>query len=344
LQEAQLISTPCRIEGLRAIVSICALENESACADIYGNLWVLRQGLNQIQTQNPIKSVHSAVDRIMILDTQGISWSISFNTYGYWNTPQEHWTQSVAPKQELEDVTAIASGKEHFILIDSKGFAYGWGMNNKKQLGLWKRRVIITQMERGPNHGIFGSTSKREIPTRIRSLNKIVLIACGFYHSFFVTTENVLFACGQNDFGQLGVGHKEECCVPEIVQLDCGHITKIFASESYSIVVDEEASWLAGRDTYNFLGKNGNIFSEVPVISERFTKMEEFSKISQFACSDTFGILKEEGHADFLVFGENDKGQLGLGHTNLIGLAAVQSSASILADAPAIRRKKSARK
>jgi alpha-tubulin suppressor-like RCC1 family protein len=39
-------------------------------------------------------------------------------------------------------------------------------------------------------------------------------IFCGNYHSFYINEKDQVFAWGMNNHGQLGIGHKENTCVP----------------------------------------------------------------------------------------------------------------------------------
>lgn len=78
---------------------------------------------------------------------------------------------------------------------------YSWGDNNFGQLGHPQGKII-------------------ETPTKIDALEDVNISAidCGFCHTFFVTEEGQVFACGINENGELGIDNREGFVdIPQLV-------------------------------------------------------------------------------------------------------------------------------
>jgi len=79
---------------------------------------------------------------------------------------------------------------------------YGWGLNDKGQLGCES-----------------GEEEKFTTPTEIMSLSKLnpVQLVAGSKCTFAVTSDGKVFACGEAYNGRLGIGHSSNTCVPRQV-------------------------------------------------------------------------------------------------------------------------------
>ncbi|KAL5290609.1 RPGR family protein [Megaselia abdita] len=75
-----------------------------------------------------------------------------------------------------EDFVNIVAGSEHFVLLTSKGRAFGWGSNTKLQLGV--------------------NDKKLPEPVEIRLGDPIKLATCGPNSTLFLTTTNKLYITG----------------------------------------------------------------------------------------------------------------------------------------------------
>ncbi|CCW60428.1 unnamed protein product [Phytomonas sp. EM1] len=122
------------------------------------------------------------------------------------------------------EVLRIHCGGYHTIVITTTG-VYGWGMNDCGQLGLGRGvgtdaegtffghptrlkffdGMIWNSKHQEESHEEAGSMVKKESGEQ----EYIVQIACGALHSMALTNR-ALYACGKNEFGQLGLGHDEE--------------------------------------------------------------------------------------------------------------------------------------
>ena len=89
-----------------------------------------------------------------------------------------------------EKVVFVAAGKYHTVAVTAGGRLYTWGSGEHGQLG----------------HGDFDD---RLVPTLVGAGafegSAVVMAACGSFHTLVVTRDGALWACGQGEYGQLGL-------------------------------------------------------------------------------------------------------------------------------------------
>lgn len=107
-----------------------------------------------------------------------------------------------APVQvgKLHDVTAISAGIAHGLALRSDGTVWSWGNNDHGQLG--------TQTE----------TSFSSMPIQVPGLSDIVVVTAGRYYSLAVNKDGEVWAWGENEVGQLGIGNIEPSFIPVKVE------------------------------------------------------------------------------------------------------------------------------
>ena len=98
-------------------------------------------------------------------------------------------------------IVKLAAGKHHVLALDSKGYVYSWGKNDKGQLG-----------HRLDDQGVC------EIPQKISTLSDIVQIYTGEYMSFAVDSPGEIWAWGLNKNNCLLTNQPEMGLVNTIVE------------------------------------------------------------------------------------------------------------------------------
>lgn len=185
-----------------------------------------------------------------------------------------------------------AAGLQHSVAV-LHGIAYSWGAASSGQLGR-------------------GSPAERfhSVPTQILLPSQVVMVACGGDHSLLVTESGAVWAFGRNSEGQLGTGNHRDAArptampVPPATQAACG------ADHSIVLAADG-AVWSCGRGKEGQLGlcsKQAPERSLWPVQAAGLPK-----SVSQVACGADHSVVLDDIGRVF-SFGENSKGQLGLGH------------------------------
>ena len=84
-------------------------------------------------------------------------------------------------------IVSISCGDSYSMAVTADGEVYGWGLNAVGQLGI-------------ENH------KNKAQPCKITKLTGIVIekVACGFFHTLALSNTGILYAWGDNYFGQLG--------------------------------------------------------------------------------------------------------------------------------------------
>ena len=86
----------------------------------------------------------------------------------------------------------VAAGPYHSLAIDVQGRIWAWGNNWYGQLGL--------------GDSGYGTNRTQPVQVSIPSSSKAIAVAAGSYHSLAVLSDRTLWAWGNNDYGQLGLG------------------------------------------------------------------------------------------------------------------------------------------
>lgn len=103
-----------------------------------------------------------------------------------------------------------------------RGEVYGWGYNDKYQLGLRHRY-------------------NQERPQLIKSLlhEKIIQVACGQQHSLALTNDGKVYSWGLGVFGQLGHSRLSDEASPTLIQhLEGYRIVQVACGAHHSLVRD----------------------------------------------------------------------------------------------------------
>ena len=208
---------------------------------------------------------------------------------------------------ELEGskVLKVAAGYRHTMCVTEDGSVFAFGYNRKGQLGV-------------------GDTENRLVPTLLRGEleNKSVLqVAAGFGHTIFVTADGLVFACGHNGSGHLGVGDTEDRLVPTLVT---GHLqgkaaVYVSAGDSHTLCITADGSLFAwGFNCYGQLGVGDTEDRQVPTLVTALQGKQVLHVVAgqyHTICATTDGSVSTWGNG-----GDNDSdsdfegGPLGLGH------------------------------
>lgn len=185
---------------------------------------------------------------------------------------------------------SVAAGLQHSVCVQ-EGIAHSWGSADSGQLG------------RGtPAERFHPSPTPVHLPVLVH------MVACGGDHSVVVTSCGTVWSFGRNSDGQLGIGSDRDAsrpvkmAVPAAAQVACG--------ADHSLVLSLQGEiWASGRGSEGQLGMSldGEGRTLVPLCSV------SSPKAAFVACGADHSLF-----IDFLgcafAFGENSKGQLGLGH------------------------------
>src|SRR5579871_1184088 len=134
-----------------------------------------------------VKSISCGYNHTLALDANGNVWAWGSNNHGQLGTGDT--ANRDKPVVVLDAVRAIAAGGFHSLALRADGTVWAWGSNTDGQLGT-------------------GDTTDRHSPTQMSGSDNagIKAIACGLNHSLILCENSLLYGCGFNADGELGVG------------------------------------------------------------------------------------------------------------------------------------------
>lgn len=148
----------------------------------------------------PVAAVAAGFNFCMAVDTAGRLWGHGRNEKGQLGVNSRgEAVRTFATDSVLNEryfVVGVACGRQHSVAVTADGFVFVTGDNKYGQLGL-------TQADTEP--------LPRRAPNSICQFTKLRLpracvgVACGTFSTMFVLDDGAVFACGNNDFGQLGL-------------------------------------------------------------------------------------------------------------------------------------------
>jgi alpha-tubulin suppressor-like RCC1 family protein len=220
------VTTPTYLPQLRHIVQIAAGDESSFALDKSGTVWAWgRNARGQLALGNmkhqyvptPVPNfgnvahIFAGERNSAFLLQDGSFWMAGENTKGQLCLDWSVDYASSPVMMGLQNVVTMDIGDFHVAAVTVEGDLYMWGDNAYGQLGMGDAAV-----------GQSFNTPQL-IMTGVRS------VALGDYQSFVITNDNSLYAFGRNDFGQLGVGDKEQRNAPVQVLSDVLSVRSGFA-------------------------------------------------------------------------------------------------------------------
>ena len=179
--------------------------------------------------------------------------------------------------------------------ITEDGSLYAWGNNKYGRLGVGS----LTASKNTP--------SKVNLPGKIKELRN-------YFNSFYALMEDgSLYAWGDNEYGQLGVGSNEEqISTPTLVTGITGTIKKLITGSSVYALMEDASLYAWGYNGSGNLGVGDEINRNIP------TKVNLSGKIKELITGLSVYAILEDG--SLYVWGSNYYGQLGVGdevHRNI---------------------------
>lgn len=285
-----------------------------------------------------IKSISCGEEHSGFISHTGHIYTMGSNTDGRLGIGTHTVKQSASPclVEGLMNLNCIkiSCGWGHTIVMTDQGEAYSWGVGEQGALGngssenLWmpnlvniprasaadiacgsRHTAIILQERTGKRYlamcgggeaGQLG-TGKREkelTPIILDLCDDIAQVACGVFHSAFVTSKGNVYTMGGNSFGQLGLGTKKSQSRPEkVVHLENVIITKVQCSNFTAAISDKGHLYVWGS----------GVFGEF-LLPHRWSIREPVNDIS---IGSGFGIAIDTSGSVY-VWGGNSNGELGL--------------------------------
>ncbi|XP_035535912.1 probable E3 ubiquitin-protein ligase HERC6 [Morone saxatilis] len=192
-------------------------------------------------------------------------------------------------------VIQVACGNSHSLALTKGGDVYSWGLNSHGQLGLGKE------------------VSLQNTPLLVCALTGVAVtqISAGATHTLFLTLPGLVYCCGANQSGQLGLNRRDPkgrfnvCMVPALRPLGVSFIS---CGEAHSAVLTKDGKvFTFGEGRHGQLGHNSSADEVRPRLVDGLDGLA--SHISCGRCHTL--VLGTSGQ--LWAFGNGAKGQIGTG-------------------------------
>jgi len=197
--------------------------------------------------------------------------------------------------------TPFAARIGHTALVANKGKLMTWGSNDGGQLG----------------HGNLENMSTPTVVPSLAQKHIIMMVATGYGHTAAVTDWGVLFSWGWGEKGQLGHGALTNHSTPKQVEGFNGQrVVTVSAGQGHTAAVSDVGDlWTWGKNSNGQLG-HGGFRQELSPKQVEITAKGRPVRVICTSCGENFTLaLTSENDANVRSFGNNDKGQLGIGST-----------------------------
>ena len=282
-----------------------------------------------------ITSICSSIDHSVCLDIEGFVYTFGSNKSGQLGNDRLHGhTHEPQKVSSIPRIIQISCGRNFTMCLCESRNLYSFGINTKGQLGLSVRDNCSTPTQitslgdidffecgstfticKTFNEDVFAWGCNQEGQLGVKSENaqfepikcedwpsNIVDIKCGSSHTLVLTSNQEVYSCGSNSYGQLGrvipstskLEKIESLC--EIMRIDCGFF--------HSMCINNNRDFFVFGD--NFYGQLGlqDSKKEVPV---QHPSLSNVIDISSKGCH----TLVKTGTNEIYAFGNNKHSQLG---------------------------------
>ena len=217
-----------------------------------------------------------------MIDEESNPWSFGISQYGQLGLgdrlPRAYSTVSMI--DTLYAIVAVATGGRHSLFLDFDGNVWACGSNEDYRSSL------------SPH--IIGTT----LPERIHSIPTIASISAGNKHSLFLSTDGIVWACGNNELGELGLPDNSFHEAKHLPNLPT--IVKISAGFEHSLFLDSEGSvWVCG----SHVGLNSTFHPSI---------IPDIKPMQSIFAGYNNSMLIDDKNMVWSV-GDNTRGQLGIG-------------------------------
>jgi alpha-tubulin suppressor-like RCC1 family protein len=297
-----------------------------------------------------ISAVEGGRQHTVFITNEGKVYSCGYNYYGQLglgNTIRQTTPQLISTNIGTLTISAIVCGYAHTVFLTNDGKVYSCGYNGQGRLGLGDtsdrsvptlitalNSLTISAIACGSAHTVFltndgkvyscgynfygelglGNKTEQTTPQLITALNSLTIsaIACGREHTVFITNEGKVYSCGDNDYGQLGLGNTSQQTTPQpitalnlltISAIECGIVHTVFLTNDGKV-------YSCGYNLYGQLGLGNKTQQTTPQL---ITALDSLT-ISAIACGSAHTVFITNNNKVYAC-GYNIYGQLGLGNT-----------------------------
>ena len=159
-------------------------------------------------------------EHLLILKNDNTLWGCGNNQYGQLGlrdtTNRNTFTQITT---NANNIKSIYCGYYHTFILENDGTLWGCGSNQFGQLGL-------------------GDTNYRTAFTQVTTnVDNIKSVYCGYERTFILKNDGTLWGCGNNIYGQLGLGDTTNRTIFTQVITNANDIKEIYCGASHTFIL-----------------------------------------------------------------------------------------------------------
>jgi alpha-tubulin suppressor-like RCC1 family protein/formylglycine-generating enzyme required for sulfatase activity len=265
----------------------------------------------------------------LLLADDGSVFSFGSNVYGQLGLGTQT-TAAVATPIDMTDlggrqVTQVAAGTNHSLLLTDDGTVFAFGQNTFGQLGL----------------GTTASLAPVKVPTPIDVTNlggrTITQISAGSSHSLLLADDGSVFAMGSNSSRSLGLGIVAPSGVKtptpiSTIEIGGRKITQVAGGSGYSLLLADDGTVFSFGDNYEGRTGLGLTYAITTVASPIDVTNLGGRKIIQMAAGATHSLLLADDGTVFAMGENTSSGYLGVGSQDQYVPIATQIDTTSLGD------------
>ena len=214
-----------------------------ACgANVYGQLGLgdttNRKTFAIISTNtNDVKSICCGNNYTFILKNDGTLWGCGYNNSGQLGFGDTKDRKIFTKITDIYDIKSVYCGYGYTIILKNDGTLWGCGSNGLGQLGL-------------------GNTNSKTAFTQITTnVDNIKSVYCGQNYTFILKNDGTLWGCGNNEYGQLGLGDTKNRKTFSIISTNTNDIKSIYCGGYCSFILKNDGTlWGCGYNNGGQLG------------------------------------------------------------------------------------------
>ena len=233
-----------------------------------------------------INLVSCGVCFTVCVDYEGFIWSFGLNKYGQLGTGNTTIFNVPQKLLDIPPVVSVSCGHEHTLIITNDDNLWSCGGNQCGQL-------------------CHGDKIDRSKPQKT-SFSNISKVSAACSRSLFQNNKGEIFACGDNRFGQCGLGHfNHPQITPSLIHNAPSNIVQFVCGNDHNLFLDSEGNTFSvGYNAEGQLGLGHN------TNQNELNKIPNIPPIKLISCGNSSSYLIDlEGN--FWSFGYNVHGQLG---------------------------------
>lgn len=315
-----------RIPSLTKIVSLSSGLRHSIFLDMFGNVFTfggnsyhqlgvilgdsLETNIPQKVNLPPISQISSGTFFNMCLSEDGELYSFGENNdgqLGVGNTKVYELPQKVESLKEIEIEFVQCGGEYTFCKTYSD--VYVWGRNGSGQFGLGVQKSTNLSIEGWSEIEFDIGDQNPHFPIKCRNWpENVVDIKCGMDHTLVLTSNQEVFSCGNNFYGQVARDINTCIITSELKKIESlSGIWRIECGYNYSICIDNEYNlFVFGCNVEGQLGLGDDLKE-----TNKPTKHPSLCNIIDVSSKGYQTFVKNIMNEIF-AFGDNKRFQLGV--------------------------------